>query len=142
MFCEGTDQTGLLVHDDHNRGVAYSYLEGIGPGGSKYNYVSPDFYRLVPWEGAGYKPIGYGYESVAGIAEAIHRVETAGAGLAPEASLAKRREAIRQIDAQGLIATPANSSINELVVEAARASVVRDAAPVRIVYGDHPHIEK
>ena len=141
MYCEGKDQTGLIFHDDHNRGVAYSYLEGIGPGGSQYNYVSPDFYRLIPWEGPGYKPIGYGYESVAGITEAIHRVESAAAGLAPEAALAKRREVIRQVDAQGLIATPANSSINELVVEAARASILANAAPVRIVYGDHPHIE-
>jgi len=67
LYCEGDDQTGLIFHDDHNRGVAYSYLEGIGPGGSKYNYVSPDFYRLIPWEGPGYKPIGYGYESVGGL---------------------------------------------------------------------------
>jgi len=141
LYCEGKDQTGLIFHDDHNRGVAYSYLEGIGPGGSQYNYVSPDFYRLIPWEGPGYNPIGYGYESVAGITETIHRVESAAAGLAPEAALAKRREVIRQVDAQGLIATPANSSINELVVEAARASILANAAPVRIVYGDHPQIE-
>jgi hypothetical protein len=103
--------------------------------------VSPDFYRLVPWEGAGYKPIGYGYESVAAITETIHRLESATVGLDPEAALAKRREMIHGVDAQGLIATPANSYINELVVEAARASILADAAPVRIVYGDHPHIE-
>src|SRR5271157_387391 len=142
LYCEGNEQTGLIFHDDHNRGVAYSYLENIGPGGSKYNYVSPDFYRLVPWEGRGYKPIGYGYESVAGITHAIHRLENAAAELAPEAALAKRREMIHEVDTQGLIATPANSYINELVVEAARASILADAAPIRIVYGDHPHIEK
>lgn len=142
LYCEGNDQTGMINHDDHHRGVAYSYLEGIGPGGSKYNYASPDFYRLVPWEGRGYKPIGYGYESVAGITHAIHRLESATAGLAPEEALAKRRELIHEVDAQGLIATPANSYINELVVEAARASILADAAPVRIVYGDQPHIEK
>jgi hypothetical protein len=45
------------------------------------------------------------------------------------------------VDAQGLIATPANSSINELVVEAARMSLRASAAAVRIVYGDHPHVE-
>ena len=140
LYCEGNDQTGLIYHDDHNRGVAYSYLEGIGPGGSKYNYASPDFYRLVPWEGRGYKPIGYGYESVAGITLAIHRLESATAGLAAEAALAKRRELIHEVDAQGLIATPANSYINELVVEAARASILADAKPVRIVYGEKPGI--
>ena len=140
LYCEGNDQTGLIFHDDHNRGVAYSYLQDIGPGGSKYNYVSPDFYRLVPWEGPGYKPIGYGYESVAGITQTIHRLESAAAGLAPDPALAKRREMIHEVDARGLIATPANSYINELVVEAARASILADAAPVRIVYGDHPGI--
>ncbi len=142
LYCEGNDQTGLIFHDDHYRGVAYSYLQDIGPGGSKYNYVSPDFYRLVPWEGPGYKPIGYGYESVAGITHAIHRLESAAAGLAPEAALAKRRELIHEVDAQGLIATPANSYINELVVEAARASILADAAPVRIIYGDHRTLRK
>ena len=48
-------------------------------------------------------------------------MEDATAGLAPEAALAKRREMIQEVDAQGLIATPANSYINELVVEAARS---------------------
>ncbi len=138
----GSNDQGMIYHDDHNRGVAYSYLQGIGPGGSKYNYVSPDFYRLVPWEGAGYKPMGYGYESVAGITHTIHRMESAAAGLEPAAALAKRREIIKEVDEQGLIATPANSYINELVVEAARASILADAAPMRIVYGERPHIEK
>jgi D-galacturonate reductase len=141
MYFEGNGQTGLVYHDDHNRGVAYSYLEGIGPGGSKYNYVSPDFYRLVHWEGQGYRPIGYGYESVAGIVQAIARVEAEAAGLEGEAALKRRREIINEIDARGLIATPSNSYINELVVEAARMSVLKDAATVRIVYGDNPHVE-
>lgn len=141
MYCEGEGRSGLVFHDDHYRGVAYSYQEGIGPGGSRYNYVSPDFYRVVPWDGPGYKPIGYGYESVAGITQTIHRMEAETAGLAPEAARERRRQIMREVDAQGLIATPANSSINELVVEAARTSILQDAAPVRIVYGDHPHIE-
>ncbi len=141
MYCEGNGQTGLIFHDDHNRGVAYSYLEGIGPGGSKYNYVSPDFFRFVPWEGPGYKPMGYGCDSVAGITGTIHRITNETAGLAPEAALARRRELLREVDAQGLIATPANSFINELVVEATRKSILHGAAPVRIVYGDHPHVE-
>ena len=141
MYCEGQGQTGLIFHDDHNRGVAYSYLEGIGPGGSKYNYVSPDFFRFVPWEGPGYKPIGYGYESVAGITESVQRMAKETAGLAPGAALERRRQFLREVDARGLIATPANSSINELVVEAARKSIVQGAAPVRIVDGEHPHVE-
>ncbi|MBZ5670551.1 MAG: hypothetical protein LAO04_12575 [Acidobacteriia bacterium] len=141
MYCEGKGQTGLIFHDDHYRGAAYSYLEGIGPGGSKYNYVSPDFYRLVPWERPGYKPVGYSYDSVAGITQTIHRMETKTAELAPEAALERRRQIMQEVDAKGLIATPANSYINDLVVEAARASILHDAVPVRIVYGDRPHVE-
>ena len=141
MYCEGKGQTGLIFHDDHQRGVAYSYLEGLGPGGSKYNYVSPDFFRLVPWEGPGYKPIGYGYESVAGITATIHRIANQTAGLAPEAGLARRRQLLREVDTQGLIATPANSSINELVIEAGRMSILQGAKTVRIVYEDRPHVE-
>jgi predicted dehydrogenase len=140
MYCEGTDQTGLIFHDDHHRGVAYSYLESTGRESAKYKYVSPDFFRLVPWEGAGCKPVGYGYESVAGITMAIHRMENAVAGLEEEAAIVKRREIIREIDAQGLLATPGNSFINELVVEAARISILNGAAPVSIRYGDQPHV--
>jgi D-galacturonate reductase len=141
LYCEGKDQTGLIFHDDQHRGVAYSYLQEIGPGGSKYNYVSPDFHRLVPWEGPGYKPVGYGYESVAEITHTIHRMESAAAGLCPDAALAKRREVIQEVNAHGLIATPANSYINELVVEAGRASILANAKPVRIVYGRKPYVK-
>jgi predicted dehydrogenase len=141
MYCEGKGQTGLIFHDDHRRGVAYSYLEGIGPGGSQYNYVSPDFFRLVPWDGPGYRPIGYGYDSVAGITQTIHRLANETAGMAPEAALARRRQLLREVDERGLIATPANSYINELVIEAARLSILQGAAMVRVVYGDRPHVE-
>jgi hypothetical protein len=61
--------------------------------------------------------------------------------LALDAALARRRQLIREVDAKGLIATPANSTINELVVEAARMSILEGAATVRIVYGEHPHVE-
>ncbi len=141
LYCEGKGQTGLVFHDDHYRGVAYAYLEGNDPRGSQYKYVSPDFFRLVPWEGTGYKPVGYGYDSVAGITMAVHRLKSAAAGVGQEAAAAKRGEILCEVDAAGLIATPANSYINELVVEAGRASILQDAAPVRIVYGDRPHLE-
>lgn len=141
MFCEGDGQTGMIKHDDQFRGVTLSYLEGLGPGGTKHNYVSPDFYRLVPWEGDGYKPIGYGFESVAAIINAITTLEGEVNGMDEASSLQRRREIIASIDAKGLIATPNNSFINELVIEAARLSIARDGDAVRIVYGDHPHVE-
>jgi hypothetical protein len=52
----------------------------------------------------------------------------------------KRRELITEVDRKGIIATPANSFINELVVEAARLSILNDGINVDIVYGDRPHV--
>jgi len=134
MYCEGNDRNGMIRHDDHDRGVSYAYLEGIGPGGSHFNYVSPDFFRLVPWEGKGLRPAGYGFDSIEAIVTAAVRVERAGAGLAEGKALEARRAAIRETDQSGIIATPANSSINELVVEAARKSILADGQPARITY--------
>ncbi|MFH1478004.1 MAG: Gfo/Idh/MocA family oxidoreductase [Verrucomicrobiota bacterium] len=141
MFCEGKGKTGMIMHDDQFRGVAHSYLEGIGCASSHYNYINPDFYRLVPWEGEGFKPVGYGFDSVAATINAIHSMENAVAGLGDATALAKRREIIQAVDRKGLIATPANSSINELVVEAARISILHDGDRVRILYGAKPHVE-
>jgi len=142
MFCEGKGKTGLIAHDDQYRGVIHCYLEGIGCGGSRYNYVSPDFYRLVPWEGPGAKPIGYGFDSVAAIINSIAKIEGRVDAMPEEQALDVRRQMIRETDEKGLIATPANSYINELVVEAARISIQLDGEPVRIVYGKKPHVEK
>ncbi len=141
LFCEGDDRSGMIRHDDHNRGVAYAYQGGIGPGGSHYNYVSPDFFRLVPWEGTGLKPVGYGFDSIEAIVESARRVEAAGqavAGQGEKAALAARRAAIAQVDEAGIIATPANSSVNELVVEAARMSIMADGRAAVIEWDRKP----
>lgn len=141
MFCEGKGRSGMIKHNDQFRGVTHSYLEGIGCAGSHFNYVSPDFYRLVPWEGEGYKPVGYGYESVAATITSIHRIENNTDGMSSEESLKSRQQFIGETDEKGIIATPANSYINELVVEAARMSITADGKPVKILYGDHPRVE-
>ncbi len=140
MFFEGEGKTGMIKHNDQFRGVEHSYLDGIGCGGSHFNYVSPDFYKLVPWEGMGYKPIGYGFESVAALVHAALGIEKTAEGLSGKDSLLKRREIIKEIDDKGLLATPANSYINELVVEAARMSILSDGLPVTIEYGSKPHV--
>jgi len=141
MFCEGAGKTGLIAHDDQFRGVEHSYLKGIGCAGSTFNYINPDFYRLVPWEGPGYMPVGYGFDSVAATLSTIHRIEQAVAGLKPNDSLAARRKMIREVDDKAIIATPANSNTNELVTEAARLSILNDGKMAHIVYGDDPHVE-
>jgi len=48
---------------------------------------------------------------------------------------------IEDVDKKGIIATPANSFINELVVEAARLSILNDGDMVTIEYGEDPHVE-
>ncbi|HUV08992.1 MAG TPA: Gfo/Idh/MocA family oxidoreductase [Spirochaetia bacterium] len=141
MYCEGKGKSALIEHDDQFRGVKHCYLDGIGVAGSHFNYVSPDFYRLVPWEGEGSKPIGYGFDSVAATINTIHRIESDIASLSDEQSLKHRRSVIEETDRKGIIATPANSYMNELVVEAARMSILNDGTRVRILYGDKPHIE-
>jgi D-galacturonate reductase len=141
MFCEGDGKSGLIKHNDQFRGVAYSYVGATGPGGTRYNFVNPDFYQLVPWEGDGFKPVGYGYESIAATINTIAGIEGDVDALDNDASLERRREMIGKTDEKGIIATPANSYINELVVEAARLSIRAHGDRVRIVYGDDPHVE-
>jgi len=141
MFCEGKDKGALIKHDDQYRGVRHSYLSGIGCAGSTYNFVSPDFWQYVPWEGAGYKPVGYGFSSVAANVCTMHRILIETKNLSGPEAIEKRRAMIREVDAKGLIATPANSSVNELVTEAARMSILRDGDRVNILYGDRPHVE-
>jgi D-galacturonate reductase len=141
MFFEGDGKTGMIKHNDQFRGVEHSYLEGIGGSGSHFNYVSPDFYKLVPWEGAGYKPVGYGFESVAASVSTACQIEDAVHQLSASDSLIRRRELITAVDKKGIIATPGNSYINELVVEAARISILKDGENVDIVYGDKPHVK-
>jgi len=74
--------------------------------------------------------------------EMVQHIETEVDGLEARASLVRRRELISEADVAGLLATPHNSAINELVVEAARRSIASQGAPVKIVHSDHPHVEQ
>lgn len=140
MFFEGDNKSGLVKHDDQFRGVSHSYQSGIGCAGSTFNFVSPDFYQLVPWEGQGFKPVGYGFSSVAASITTIQSVVNATESLPEDAALEKRREMLEEIDRKGIIATPANSYVNELVMEAARLSILNDGAFAEITYGANPGV--
>jgi len=141
LFFEGDDQSGNLRHNDQFRGVELGFLDGIGPGGSKFNYVNPDYMQLVPWEGEGLKPVGYGYDSVAAILGVIGRIEAA-VDAAPDKALEIRQSMIDAEDERGIVATPANSGINELVQEAARCSILADGEPYEIVDGAEPYVRR
>ncbi|MDD3119240.1 MAG: Gfo/Idh/MocA family oxidoreductase [Victivallales bacterium] len=140
MYCEGADRGGLIRHDDQYRGVDHCYLDLLGGTGSQYNYVNPDFYRLVSWDGPGLQPVGYGFDSIAAIIAVMRKIETAADGLAPEEAHTVRQQMIRDTEARGLIATPGNSSINELVIEAGRASISHDGEWVDIGYDPVPSV--
>ena len=56
-------------------------------------------------------------------------------------ALERKREILKSIDEKGIIATPANSYINELVMEAGRMSILNKGRSVNITYGSNPHIE-
>lgn len=133
LLGQGSDDGTLLIHDDQYRGLKYCYAEGEGAVDKRYHEPSPDYMKLVYRGGEGLVPVGYGYRSIEGIVKAVERVEDAG-------DTEARQAVIRQIDEEGIIATPANSAFNELVIEAARLSVTNDARPVIIEYGENPGV--
>src|SRR6266851_3954608 len=124
LYCQGADKGALLSHSDQYRGLKYSYTDGV------YAEPSPDYFQYVDLGGIGLTPVGYGYRSVAFIVDKCLEVEAC--------EPAGRSAMLRQIDEDGIMATPANSSYNELVIEAGRASILSGGREVAIEYGDHP----
>ncbi len=141
LFCRGENDGALVVHDDQFRGVKHSYtVKGEAEGESYYNEVSPDYFKLLDMGGKAMTPVGYGHRSVENIIRAAIRTEAAAGGKTGDEALQARREMIEAIDKEGVIATPANSSYNELVIEAGRMSITSGGRPVVIEYGDSPHV--
>ncbi len=138
MFTQGETDGGLIFHDDQYRGVKHSYVtKGSDAGDSFYNEPSPDYFKLIDRGGEGLTPVGYGYRSIEGLVQAINRVESVATG---DQILEKRQQMLEIIDDEGIIATPANSAFNELVVEAGRLSILNQAREVIVEYGDNPGV--
>ena len=140
MYCEGEGKVGMIKHNDQFRGVSHSYLSGDGVAGSHFNYINPDFFRYVPWEGEGLKAVGYGVDSISATIESVSRIEGETQGYSEAEALEARRAAISRADERGLIATPRNTADDVLVTEAARLSIVNDGMPVRIEYQPNPRV--
>lgn len=136
MYFEGDDKAGVLQHDDQFRGVEYGFVDGKN---KRFQYVNPDFFRLVPWEGDGLKPVGYGYDSIAATISEVSRIEAAVENGDADA-MTVRKNAILRANEKGLIATPANSAYNELVQEAARLSILNDGDIALIDYEPTPGV--
>jgi predicted dehydrogenase len=120
MYCQGEAGGALLAHSDQYRGLKYAYTaRPDGPGATIYAEPSPDYFQYVDLGGPGLVPVGYGYRSIEHIVTAATRVNTADA-----------RQVLDEIDATGILATPANSAYNEQVIEAARESIRNGGSPV------------
>jgi len=136
MFCDGPTDGCLIRHNDQFRGVVHSYTAaGSDPGDTVYAEPNPDYFRLLDLGDGGLTPVGYGHRSVEFIINTILRIQ-ADAG----DDLTRRQELIRQVDSAGVVATPANSSYNELVIEAGRLSLANDGREAVIEYGHNPHV--
>jgi D-galacturonate reductase len=129
MYCKGGENGALLDHSDQYRGLKYSYTRAGGdPGSTVYAEPSPDYFQYVDLGGPGLTPVGYGYRSVEYILSNCIRV-------AGEPDLAKRQAMLRELDAQGIMATPANNSYNERLLEAARRSILNSGVQVDVAKG-------
>ena len=109
LYCAGQDRGAWLAHSDQYRGLQHAYADGT------YSEPSPDYFQYVDLGGPGLAPVGYGYRSIKAIIDACIQVESA-----PEGG---RSQLLDQLDQAGIIATPANSRYNELVIEAGRLSI-------------------
>jgi predicted dehydrogenase len=125
MYCSNGEAGAWLNHSDSFRGLQYCYTQNPGgDGATTYSEPSPDYFQYLDLGGPGLTPAGYGYRSVAYIAERASEMQ----GLALDA----RRALLKQWDDAGIMATPANSRYNEAVVEAARKSIQQDGALIRL----------
>lgn len=113
MYFQRAGEGAWLAHSDQFRGLQYCYAEPAA-----YVEPNPDFFQYVDLGGPGLTPVGYGYRSIEAIVEAILAVE-------------RGERTVAEIDAAGILATPANSSHNERVIEAARESIHSGGREVR-----------
>jgi len=104
-----------LDHSDQYRGIKYCFTgRADAPGATVFTEPSTEYFQYLDTGGPGLLPVGYGVRSVENLVRAVLTVE----------SSADRGARLREIDETGILATPANSSFNEAVVEAGRLSIL------------------
>jgi predicted dehydrogenase len=142
LYFRSGDNSTMLVHDDQYRGLKHVYnKKGSDPGDTCYVEPSPDYFKYVNLGGEGLKPVGYGYRSIELFINNICKAIDASEGLDEGKALAARQKLIKQYDDEGVMATPKNSSYNELVMEAGRLSILNDGREVEIIYGKKPGVD-
>lgn len=131
MYCSGNGNGAWLEHSDQYRGLRYCYTHRPeGAGATIFAEPSPDYFQYLDLGGPGMVPAGYGYRSIDFLVRTAIRVE--------EAAESSRQELLRQIDETGVVATPANSRYNELVVEAGRLSILNGGREAVVDYETPP----
>ena len=135
MWCRGEKDGCLISHSDQDRGLKYSYTAASGDAGdAQYMEPNPDYFQLLDQGGQGLVPSGYGHRSVE------HIIRNCRQAIAIK-DLAARQALLKQFDADGIMATPLNSSYNELVVEAGRKSILSGGREVVIRHGEKAGVE-
>lgn len=136
MYCAGKEKGAWLHHDDQYRGIEYCFTEKPGGAGTTvYTEPSTDYFQYVDVGGPGLLPVGYGFRSVEYIVKACLRAETETKGLTESEALTRRQAIVKEYDQAGIMATPANSRFNELVMEAGRLSILNGGREAVIEYG-------
>jgi len=127
MYCSGGGKGAWIEHDDQYRGIKHCHTEAPAPPGlNAYAEPSTDYFQYVGLGAPGLTPVGYGYRSIEYIVKNAIRVESA--------EPAERAGLLKEIDDAGIMATPANSLHNELVVEAGRLSIEHGGREALIEY--------
>jgi predicted dehydrogenase len=116
-----------FCHLDNLRGMDYVYCRDRNPG--RTADAGSDYVAFLPRAGGrpGKEMVGYGWRAIESLVNTAIRVEA-------EGSLIARRELIATIDAEDLIATPANTCYLGLVYQAMRESIQQHGMPVVIDY--------
>ena len=123
LYCSSGGRGAMLRHSDQYRGLEYVYTDRPdSPGATTYAEPSPDYFQYVDLAGDGLTPVGYGYRSVEFLVRACIRVEQS----------QDRQLTLREIDGEGILATPRNSRYNEQVIEAARTSILNGGTTVAV----------
>ncbi len=134
MYCTGGGKGGLLMHSDQYRGVSHCYVRHPSDSAAAlYAEPNPDYFQFIDL-GNGLVPVGYGYRSIDYIVRSIIRIDQEGEDLPEPHARARRQSAIKEINRTGIVATPANSSFNERVIEAGRESILHGGREVAIAY--------
>ncbi|MCA1902182.1 MAG: hypothetical protein LDL53_08175, partial [Candidatus Hydrogenedens sp.] len=127
LYFESENCTATLRHDDQFRGVSYSIKEELTEPSKKFYTINTDYFRLVPWNGPGLKPVGYGYTSIEELVRCVGKIDSID-------DRQEQLEEIERIDSLGIIATPKNSFYNELINEAGRLSLQENGKTYNIDY--------